>query len=87
MKNNMNALNDQALENVVGGMSPNDAYALALRTAGIPMGAAALKNCEMDYEFGTQIYEVEFYFNGLEYNYKIDANTGAVLFAFTEYDD
>lgn len=46
-----------------------------------------LKSCEMDYEFGTQVYEVEFYFNGLEYNYKINAATGAVLFGYAEYDD
>jgi uncharacterized membrane protein YkoI len=46
-----------------------------------------LKSCEMDYEFGTQVYEVEFYFNGREYNYKINAATGAVLSGYAEYDD
>ena len=46
-----------------------------------------LKSCEMDYEFGTQVYEVEFYFNGLEYNYKINAATGVVLSGYAEYDD
>ena len=46
-----------------------------------------LKSCELDYEFGVRVYEVEFYFNGLEYNYKINADTGAVLHGYKEYDD
>ena len=87
MKNNMNALNDQELNNVVGGVSPDQAVAAALGAAGVPAGSAMLKSCEMDYEWGTQVYEVEFYFNGREYNYKINAATGAVLSGYAEYDD
>ena len=87
MKNTMNALNDQELNNVVGGISPNEAVAAALGAAGIPASAAMLKSCEMDYEWGTQVYEVEFYFNGMEYNYKINAATGAVLSGYKEWDD
>lgn len=41
MKNNM--LNDQELENVVGGITQNDAMAAAFKHAGIPNGAARLK--------------------------------------------
>ena len=87
MKNTMNSLTDQVLENVVGGVSPDQAVAAALGAAGVPAGSAMLKSCEMDYEFGTQVYEVEFYFNGMEYNYKINAATGAVLSGYAEYDD
>ena len=41
MKNNM--LNDQELENVVGGITQNDAMAAAFKHAGIPNRAARLK--------------------------------------------
>lgn len=88
MKNNsMNALNDQELENVVGGISQNEAFAAALNHAGIPAGSAMMKKCELDYEWGKQVYEIEFYFNGMEYEYKIDSATGAIVKAKKEWDD
>ena len=65
-------LNDQELENVVGGITQNDAMAAAFKHAGIPNGAAMMKKCELDYEWGKQVYEIEFYYNGMEYEYKIE---------------
>ena len=53
MKNNM--LNDQELENVVGGITQNDAMAAVLKHAGIPDGAAMMKKCELDYEWASLI--------------------------------
>lgn len=38
-----------------------------------------MKKIKLDYEHGTNIYEIEFYKNGLEYEYEIDAHTGAIL--------
>ena len=60
-------LNDQELENVVGGITQNDA--------------------ELDYEWGKQVYEIEFYYNGMEYEYKIDTATGSILKAKKDWDD
>lgn len=37
------------------------------------------KKVELDYEHGTFIYEIEFYQNGIEYEYEIDANTGEII--------
>ena len=85
--NNAKAINDKELENVVGGISSNEAVNAALRHAGVAAGQAMLSKCELDYEGFTQVYEVKFYFNGMEYEYDIDANTGAVLKAKKEWDD
>lgn len=34
---------------------------------------------KQDYEDGRQVYEIEFDFNGFEYDYEIDAKTGEIL--------
>lgn len=54
-------------------------------------GAAADKitryEIELDFEHGTMVYEVEFKCEGFEYDYEIDAATGAVLKSGKEPDD
>lgn len=34
---------------------------------------------KIDYEDGRQVYEIEFYKDGYEYNYEIDCNTGEIV--------
>ena len=88
MKNLNNAMmNDKELESVVGGINQNEAMAAALQHAGVPGAQAMMKKCQLDYEHGRQVYEIEFYFNGMEFEYDIDANTGAVLKAKKDWDD
>ena len=48
---------------------------------------AMMKKCQLDFEHGRQVYEIEFYFNGMEFEYDIDANTGVVLKAKKDWDD
>ena len=33
----------------------------------------------MDVDNGAQKYDIEFYYNNIEYSYEIDANTGDIL--------
>ena len=88
MKNLNNAMmNDKELESVVGGINQNEAMAAALQHAGVPGAQAMVKKCQLDYEHGRQVYEIEFYCNGMEFEYDIDANTGAVLKAKQDWDD
>lgn len=88
MKNLNNAMtNDKELESVVGGINQNEAMATALQHAGVPGAQAMVKKCQLDYEHGRQVYEIEFYFNAMEFEYDIDANTGAVLKAKKDWDD
>ncbi|MBQ8075120.1 MAG: PepSY domain-containing protein [Oscillospiraceae bacterium] len=89
MKNftNANALNDKELETVVGGINQDQAMAAALQHAHVAGGQAMMSKCKLDYEHGRKVYEIEFYFNGMEYEYDIDADTGAVLKAKRDWDD
>ena len=51
----------------------------ALADAGVSVDAAQFTKVEFDVEDGTMVYEVEFYANGTEYEYDIDAKAGTVL--------
>lgn len=73
-------LNDQELENVVGGISRDDALAAALKHANLDKSQVEfIKRIELDYEHGRKVYEIKFYQGGYEYEFDIDADTGDVL--------
>lgn len=61
------------------------AKSAALTHAGLTEGEITFTKCKLDWEDGRRIYEVEFYAaDGAEYEYELDAATGAVLKA--DYD-
>ena len=60
----------------IGAQAAKDA---ALRHAGLSESQVTRLKCEKDRDDGRTVYEVEFDSNGWEYEYKIDAATGAVL--------
>lgn len=51
----------------------------ALKHAGFTASQVTFLDAEYDYDDGRMIYEVEFHVNGTEYDYDIDAQTGAVV--------
>lgn len=51
----------------------------ALKHAGFSASQVTFLDAEYDYDDGRMIYEVEFHVNGTEYDYDIDALTGAVV--------
>ena len=51
----------------------------ALQHAGVSASDATFVEAEYDYDDGKMVYEVEFHVNGTEYDYEIDAQTGAVV--------
>lgn len=55
------------------------AKSAALSHAGVSADAATFSDVEFDLDNGTMVYELEFCANGTEYEYDIDAKTGAVL--------
>ena len=63
------------------------AKAAALKHAGLSEGQVQELQVEWDSEHGRAVYEVEFKSGGMEYEYVIDAATGAVLDHETERDD
>ena len=77
----MEKLNDQVMENVVGGaITEEEALAAALEKAGLKKNQIDfMKRIELDWERGRKVYEIEFYFDGFEYEFDIDAESGKVL--------
>ena len=62
-----------------GYLSQDAAYEAALSDAGISADQAVLLKAELDLDDGVMGYEVEFFSNGIEYEYTLDAATGAIL--------
>jgi SagB-type dehydrogenase family enzyme len=75
------------------GYPPADGYVgrqtairAALAHAGLQEREVSRIKCELDRENGVMVYEVEFDCRGFEYDYDIDARTGAVLKSKKERD-
>ena len=58
-------------------ISADDARSAALHHAGV--SSLSAYQCETDWDDGRCIYQIEFDCNGIEYEYEIDGQTGAVL--------
>lgn len=58
----------------------------ALAHAGVSLEAACGMKMELDHDEGRAVYEVEFKSGAMEYEYELDALTGAVLKYESEYD-
>lgn len=86
--NNINKLNDNELENVAGGtLTQDEALAKALEHAQLKKEQLDfLKRVELDYEHGRKVYEINFYQGGFEYDYDVDAETGAILKFENDFD-
>lgn len=50
----------------------------ALADAGVSASAATFTKAKLDYDDGISVYDIEFYTSGYEYDYEINARTGAV---------
>lgn len=62
------------------------AKAAALEDAGFMESEVVFSKTELDYDDGKEIYEIEFFEGRTEYEYEIDAVTGAVINRDTDYD-
>ena len=52
---------------------------ISLKHANLKDNQVVFDKTEMDYDYGVQVYDIEFHYNNIEYNYEIDANTGNIL--------
>ena len=86
--NNINKLNDNELENVAGGtLTQDEALAKALEHAQLKKEQLDfLKRVELDYDHGRKVCEINFYQGGFEYDYDVDAETGAILKFEKDFD-
>ena len=68
-------------------ISVEDAKRIALAHAGVSAENAVIEKAELDVEHGVVIYEIEFKAGGYEYEYEINATTGAIISQDKEIDD
>ncbi len=63
------------------------AVAIALSHANVPQNEAVIRKIEKESDNGVQYYEIEFIDSDFEYEYKVNAATGAIIKADKERDD
>lgn len=73
--------------NTGASISADRAKQIALEHAGVSANAVPYIKAELDYENGRLVYDVQFREGRMEYDYEIDANSGAVLKYEKEWDD
>ncbi len=68
-------------------ISKNEAKKIALKDAGLSESELSAIRVKLDTDDGVQQYEVEFYADGKEYDYDIDAKTGKIRSKDTDIED
>lgn len=68
-------------------ISEAQAIEIALNHAGVKQSDTTAVFAHKDMEYATLVWEVEFYANGMKYEYDLDAGTGAVVSFDKEQDD
>ncbi|MCD8155038.1 MAG: PepSY domain-containing protein [Clostridiales bacterium] len=68
-------------------ISVEEAKTVALETAGLSASEVTFKKAKLDKEDGSMVYEIEFYQGQMEYEFEINATTGAVLKYEKDWDD
>lgn len=68
-------------------ISQTAAENFAFADAGVSRDSAVLSHTEFDYDDGQFVYEVEFYYDGIEYDYVIKASDGTIINKKTEYNN
>ena len=62
------------------------AKSIALGHAGVSASSVSFSKAKLDDDDGRSVYEIEFYVGNTEYDYEIDAHSGAILEASAEND-
>ncbi len=68
---------EKPVENAI--ITKESAKKIALTHAGVSEENAQRFQSKLDWEDGRQVYEIEFDYGSLEYDYEIDAKTGEIL--------
>ena len=70
-----------------GALTQEEALAKALEHAQLKKDQLDfVKRVELDYEHGRKIYEIIFFQGGFEFEYDVDAETGAILKFEKDFD-
>ncbi|WP_314874899.1 PepSY domain-containing protein [Stomatobaculum longum] len=75
-----------ATEAARGFIGVDRAKSIALGHAGVSASSVAFSKAKLDDDDGRGVYEIEFYVGNTEYDYEIDAHSGAILEASADND-
>ncbi len=70
-----------------GYIGKDAAYQAALQHAGVAAGSATLVEWELDHDDGQMVYDLEFRVGATEYDYEVNAVTGAIVEWDRDFDD
>ena len=76
---NSTSLNNISTNNLYTKITSDKAEEIALNHANLPENEVKFIKSNIDYDDGMKVYDVEFYNNFQEYDYKIDVNSGAII--------
>lgn len=65
--------------NTVGDIGIEKANEIAISHAGLSSGSVSFVKAKIDHEDGVKVYDIEFYSGNVEYDYEINAATGAIM--------
>ena len=65
--------------NTVGDIGIEKAKEIAMSHAGVSVGSVSFIKAKLDHEDGVKVYDIEFYSGNVEYDYEINAATGAIV--------
>ena len=71
--------NNQSNSSATSQISVEEAKQIALSHAGLASNQVTFKKAQLHFDDGIQQYEVEFYYNHMEYSYEINASNGAII--------
>lgn len=60
-------------------ISIEEAKNIALKHANLTADEVEFRKVELDLDDGIKKYDIKFYYNNIEYDYEIDANTGDIV--------
>ena len=67
-------------------LTPEEAKTIVLNYAGLTADQVTFTKCYEDRDDGRMVYEIEFYANGIEYDFDVDIYTGRIIDSDRDYD-
>ena len=77
--NNSNSNGQNSLNGVTASISLDEAKNIALTDAGLDINSVQFTREELEHDNHTLVYELEFFYNNIEYDYEINATTGDII--------
>lgn len=69
----------ESVNNTEHKITEDKAKEIALEHASVNSDQVTFMTSELEIEDGMEVYDIEFYVNNIEHNYKIDVNTGKII--------